>query len=63
MCPMGINLDVGAHPGPMGNLSPHGMVAGHCLAPCDFGSFGLGSLPVAMLLGCWPLSCSSWPYV
>ena len=40
---MGINLDVGAHPGPMGNLSPHGMVAGHCLAPCDFGSFGLSA--------------------
>ena len=55
---MGINLDVEAHPGPMGNLSPHDMVAGHCLAPCDFGSFGLGSLPVAMLLGCWPFSCS-----
>ena len=37
----------GAH-GAMGELkSPlSGMVAGHCLVPCDLASLGLGSLPV-----------------
>ena len=43
---------------PFGGEIPHGMVAGHCLAPFGLASFGLGSLPAAMLLGCWPLSCS-----
>ena len=33
------------------------MVAGHCLAPFDLWSFGLGGLPATILLGCWPLSC------
>ena len=48
--PMGINLDAGgAHPGPMGVVSPHDMVAGHCFASCDSGSLRLGSLQLAML--------------
>ena len=46
---------------PFGGEIPHGMVAGHCLAPFGLWSFGLGSLPASMLLGCWPLSCSFWP--
>ena len=41
--PMGINLDAGgAHPGPMGVVSPHDMVAGHCLLLVTSGHSGLG---------------------
>ena len=33
------------------------LVPGHCLAPFGLWSYGLGGLPAAILLGCWPLSC------
>ena len=36
---------------PFGGEIPHGMVAGHCLAPFGLWSFGLGSLPASMLSG------------
>ena len=58
MAPSVLTHVSGVHVGPGGTEFPI-MVAGHCLAPFDLGSFGLGSLPGAAghcLAPCDPVS-------
>ena len=50
--PMGVNLDVGAHPGPMGSWMPMGLQSPHALR-CTYG----------WLLPCLLNYCSAGPWV
>ena len=49
-CPMGMNLDAGAHPGPMGNQSPHAPPLPQPTTPPSGGRVGRCTYG-------WPLPC------